>query len=150
MASRSSWPGNVVFGEEGTQALITKLPGGWLGYEAEGSPPTVTTSDTDVVAVTVTVPADRFLKISVSGSISDSDNDAVGGELHIECDGVDIGRIGRHPDLAEASMAGTWVPDDGRAAGSHIYTLVGSCTSGEFTFFGTVRILVEDIGPASS
>jgi hypothetical protein len=132
-----------------TAANLKKLAGGWIGYASEASPPTVTTSETDIISITVTVPANRLIRVSGSGSVIDGDNNSAGGIVFVEEGSTDMGRIHRHPDAAEQSFVGGYVLIDNPSAGSHTYKLVGQTTAGDFTFFGSVYILVEDIGPNS-
>jgi hypothetical protein len=148
MSTRSSWPGNVVFGEEATKALIDKIPGGWIGYETEPSPPTVDTTEDDLVSVTVTVPASRLIKISVTASIIDGDSDADGGVIVVYEGVTDLGRVHRHPNSSDGSFCAGFVLVNDASPGSHTYTVSASTSSGEFTFFGSVDVLVEDIGPS--
>lgn len=152
MPSRDQWPGNVVFGEEATSANIFKLPGGAVGAETDTSPATVTGS-TDIVSITVTLPAGRSIEVRARGSVSDADNDAVGGVFNIYEGATDLGRCGRHPDLTEGSFLdgavflGIGGANASPSAGSHTYKLVADVTSGDMAWVGPVDIVVIDHGP---
>lgn len=65
MATRSSWPGNVVFGEEATKALIDKIPGGLIAYAEVTANQTGITTEVDLtgLSLTVTLPADRIITV---------------------------------------------------------------------------------------
>lgn len=149
MATRTPWPGNVVFGEEATKALMDRLPGGVVGY-ASGTASNIGTTEVDICSITVTVAADRLYRISAQASITGGST-AVAGNLFIEEGSTDLGRVHRHPDGAPQSFVSGAVLVNDPSTGSHTYKLVGVCdTSGDFDIFGSAQIIVEDVGPAFS
>ena len=146
MASRV--PHTGVAGEVLTAANLAKYPKGEIGTE-EGTALNIGTSEVDIAVVTVTVGADRLLHIYANASITDGDT-AVGGQLFIEEGTTNLGRVHRHPDLADESFGAGHARVNAPSAGSHTYKLVGVTTSGVFDLFGNGRIEVIDVGPAYS
>jgi hypothetical protein len=95
-----------------------------------------------------------MLKISMAASVVDSDYDANDGEISVYEGASNLGRVYRHPEINSLAVAvagafgSGFVIVDNPSAGSHTYKLRGSTTAGEFTFYGSVTITVDDVGPS--
>ena len=124
-----------------------RMPKGWAGDFDEAGPVTVDSSADTLVSGSVTLPASRKIKASARGRVLDDNNNSQDGDFWIECDGVNIGTVHRHPDLAEISNIAGWVTHE-PAGGAHTYVLKASTASGDMSV-ASISMLIEDIGPAS-
>lgn len=133
-----------------TSANLEKFPKGWIGVATTTSTPAVSSADTTLLTIDVTIPADRMVRVGCYAQVLDGGSNAVGGVIYVEEGSTNLGRIHRHPDGTPQSFASGAVLIDGPSAGSHTYKLIGSLDSGDYSWFGTTTLYVEDIGPASS
>lgn len=149
MASRTSWPGNVVFGEEATAALVTKIPGGMIAYETEDSNTTGITTVVDLIEVTVTIPADRIITVEgYYGRVSSltasdiADFCVKESATQLAASRIDVGTVvsGSNGGATAYVSTAPFTP----SAGSHTYKLTGELAQGT----GTIQFRAASTSPA--
>jgi len=156
--ARTTWPGDVVYGEEGTSDNIARLPGGWVGDAyVDADQLGITTAVTDLTGLTTTfvIPAERKLevtaKIQIAGDPVDLDQVLLflmeGGDIlqraQFSCAGL-TGTVRNTMHIKHTVR--------GPTAGSHTYKLAlqaigaGSTVDMEADPTYPAELLVMDIG----
>lgn len=137
MAARTTWPGDVAFGEEATSASIRRLPGGMVAYVSTDATTTgvTTEQDLDDLDVTFSLAANRLVVIEGYCARVSSETADDCARLIIELDGSDVqeARIdcGHVPTPANTGAVGHVRTEPlALASGSHTVKLRGALAEG--------------------